>query len=1561
MKFDQFYNDYLVENKHNLKAKEQGDLFERFTKEYLEGSSKYQGLIKKVYYWNDWEYSENNQDIGIDLVAETHDGKFFAVQCKFYLRETVLSKSHVDTFLSASSKYFYVDGERHTFSQRILVATVDRLGRNTITTLSRQQPKCRTILFSDLIEDNSVDFDYTVKKKPTLKKTVVKKDLREYQEEAVSRVNHHFKHNDRGKLIMACGSGKTFTSLRIMEKYLKKNKNTSNLMLFVVPSLSLVSQTMQEWNENANEKQIHLVVSSDQSIRAENIQEDSKDRFLSSIPSTTDSEIIKEFLLRDYSKTRVVFSTYRSLIKIVEAQKETNVKFDIAFCDEAHRCTGIIEDTHESAKEDTLILDKNKILAGKRVFMTATPRVYTKALNENAKKKNIILAGMDNEEFFGKEVFKYGFAQAIKDRTLCPVELVILKSNTEKTDEEIKKQKEFPSDIMEPIWNLLRENKLNKVLVFTNKINESKQFKKQFKKYNNNLLIEHIDGGMGGSKRKELLDWFKRDEKNKIKMLSNVKCLSEGVDVPKIDAIVFMKPKKAPIEVVQAIGRAIRNSKNKKRGYIIIPVLVQKQKSERESIHKSGYTLVKQVSDALREHDETLDMSVNKIRYDFINPNTNYTSYQELSGDISKGSSVTFTVWDQDREVVISNYSYQKSLFIRNIVAKSIDVSGGELDFDIYSDDIKETLKDIIKYINKEEKNNKYLLEFTKNIQEHVNASIDKDAVILMIAQHLITEPVFETLFSNKDILKNNALAKEINKIISSFGKLKQELKQKLDRFYINVRDRIDGIETEKERQELLNEFYEKFFNFIDKKSADRDGIVYTPQEIVQFMIKTTDEIMIKEFSHGLEKKNIKIVDPFTGTGNFIVNLLDYFNEKGVSNDFIDYKYKNEIMANEISLLPYYIASCNIEERYHKITSKFDNFRGICLVDYFSLLKEQQGSFKECKDENIQRIEKQKEENFQVFIGNPPYNVGQKNENDNNKKVKHKDLEERIKETYMANNSDKKALAKNLYNSFFKAFRIASDKLENGVIALITPNQFLTKNTTEGFRVCLEQEFSSVYHVDLKGNCRHLSKEDIKKQGGNVFGIMTGVGITFLVKNKEKLNNKADIYLHRLHDSTNRKQKIEEIQKLEHLDKIPFEKIVSVKNNWIDFGKPEWQNFIKLRDSKNEVIQDGIFFLAESGQTTRRDAWVYDFSKEQLKEKINKFLNTYNQDLEKYKSTKKDADDIITTDITKIKWDSTLKNTFKRRLSINYDEKHIRLSYKSLFNKQYLYYSDELISSKSKGFEVFPNDKSNNISIAFTDKGKGDFSCCIIDQLVANPCLQLTRLSGLYRFSPSGEKVSNITHYAVNLFSNFYDKKVTEKEIFAYIYCILNSDEYRTTYEKDLFRENAKIPLFKSYDHFSSCVVIGEKLKDIHLNYEKFKKPRGVKVVFKKPILDISQEEQYKVHKMILSKDSKDKSELKYNKYYTIKNIPQKAFEWKVNGNSAIQELIKGYQIKKPKKEQDNGFIKDPNTYQGSKYIFDLVLSVINVSIKTADLLAEIPKLEGNIFMDSLEKFRSKA
>lgn len=1564
--------------------RDKGTAFEKLIKMYLENEPKYMALLTNVWMWNEFPYRGNIGDTGIDLVAKTIEGEYWAIQCKFYAEEHEITKGDVDTFLATSSKYFYVDDKQEKFSYRLIASTTDHYNHVAEDTLANQNPPVGRIGLNDLLE-SQIDW----KKYSLISEKVYlidKKKPREHQKTAISKVVEGFKSNDRGKLIMACGTGKTYTSLRIAEEQLNGKGN----VLFLVPSIALASQTLTEWSAQCRYTFNACVVCSDNKASKGDNSVDL------GIPSTTDVERLNEWYIDAVNNNRemnFIFSTYQSIDVVSKFSKKSNVEFDLIICDEAHRTTGVtLSDEDESSF--VKVHDNDFIKAKKRLYMTATPKIYGDAAKGKATEVNAELCSMDDEQKFGKEFYKLSFSDAVKQDLLTDYKVLVLAIDEEYVKMELQdllkdENHELRLDDSVKImgcWNGLSKismfdeqqnflsdpNPMKRAVAFCNRIIDSQKLVEMFKiiqdhvkgEYRTdkdklvNVDIKHVDGSFNALEKKDRINWLKDDiEDGKCRILTNARCLSEGVDVPALDAVMFLNPRSSMTDIIQSVGRVMRKSEGKKYGYVILPIGVSASEDPDEALNNNEkYKLVWEVLQALRAHDDRFNNTINKIDlnkkkpdqieiigigYDYKEDQDTGTKTVKVKDDIKKKVQLTLDLKTFDE--------WKDSIY-----AKMVKRVGSRMYWEMWAKDVAEIatshMKKIRKLIDtKDPEIKKAIDEFLLGLRKNLNNSITQEDAIEMLAQHMITKPVFNALFEDYEFVNNNPVSKTMQKMIDILDKqVPEEEKEKLNNFYESVKERANGIDNAAGKQKIILELYEKFFKTALPKEVEKLGIVYTPTECVDFIINSVEYLMKKEFGKSLSDHGVHIIDGFTGTGTFIVRLL----QSGVIKpEDLLYKYTNDIHANEIVLLAYYIAAINIEETFHELNGnkEYVPFDGIVLTDTFQLYEDMDENewTKNINEltlpQNSERALKQRELPITVCIGNPPYSVGQKSQNDNAQNMKYPKLDKRIADTYVA--VSRTNMNKALYDAYIKAFRWASDKLEkDGIVAYITNGSYIDGAATTGFRKCMFDEFTSVYILNLRGNAR-TSGEQRKKEGGGVFdsGSRTPVAITILVKNSKK---EKDGYINYcdIGDYLSREQKLNIIQKSENISNIQWKKIIPDENNdWINRRNNSFSKFIAIADDKKS-----FFDIYSSGVVTSRDSWVYNSSRKTLEKNIKKSFKTYNDEIDKLKISM-DINNIknnVTGDMTKISWSRALLNSMKKLEYKEYEENNIRTSFYRPFYKQKLYYSRDLNEC------VYKNDLINlnkNLSIIITGNGvTKEFSTIITNEICDFQTLANCKILPLYWYEKCEEttifgsdeiiKNDGISNFIFNKVKEKYNEQITKEDIFYYVYGILHSKEYKNKFESDLKKSLPRLPLVDSFEEFNAFSEAGKKLANLHLNYEKVEPYSKCKII-------VYPEANYNVTKMKFGKN-KNKSIIEYNEKITITNIPDKAYEYVVNGKSAIEWIMERYAITTDKK---SGIVNNPNDWckeiNDDMYIYNLLLRIINVSVKTVDIVNSLPRI----------------
>ncbi len=826
--------------------------------------------------------------------------------------------------------------------------------------------------------------------------------------------------------------------------------------------------------------------------------------------------------------------------------------------------------------------------------------------------------------------------------------------------------------------------------------------------------------------------------------------------------------------------------------------------------------------------------------------------------------------------------------------------------------------------------------KFADECRQAINPNIADSAIEEMLIQHLLTERIFRRLFNHPDFAQRNIIAREIENVIDKLTAQafnRDAFFEEIRYFYQALENVANTIYEYSYKQHFLNTVYERFFQGFSVKVADTHGIVYTPQAIVNFMVKSVDEILQEEFGKSLSSENVHFLDPFVGTGNFIVRIMHEIAAK--SRMSLKKKYQNELHCNEVMLLPYYIASMNIEHEYTELMKgKYEPFEGICLADTFELVKDIQTDM--FTPENTARVKKQQATDFFVIIGNPPYNAGQVNENDNNKNRKYDVIDRRVKETYA---KDSKATNKNaLSDPYVKAIRWASDRIgEEGIVAFVTNNGFLDGIAFDGMRKHLEQDFSKLYILDLGGNVRKNPK--LSGTTHNVFGIQVGVSINLLVKKKAAKN--SDIFYACVGNDWRKELKYSFLDEKQNIAQIEWQKIEpDNKHAWlIDGLHSEFDEFIpfgtkETKAAKTEV--EGVVFKNYSnGVGTSRDAWAYNFNQNSLGKNMSQLIETYNAELERWHqtNTNEDLDNFLSSDDTKIKWSSRLKECLIRGQKAKFAKAKIRNSLYRPFAFQYLFF-DEILTHRQGQFpKIFPTPTTENENMVICVSSVGvnkPFHCLIVNVI---PDLHLTGDSQCFPFYTYNEdgtnRTENLTDWILNKYRHHYqDNKITKWAIFYYIYGLLHHPAYREKYAANLKRELPRLPMASDFWAFSKA---GEKLADLHLNYEQ-QTPYPLKTI-ENPKAAFS----LKVEKMRLSKD---KTKLIYNDFITLEGIPEAVFNYKLGNRSALNWVIDQYRIKTDKR---SGIVNDPNREDDEEYIIELVKKVITVSLETLKVIEALP------------------
>lgn len=1611
MSFNKILEKY---RKISFSERDKGDRFERLMQAYLQTDPLYAYRFKKIWLWNKFPGKKDfgGSDTGIDLVALTFEGDYWAIQCKCYQATTTIDKPEVDTFLSTSSKEFRGENLKTTkFSQRLWISTTNKWGPRATETIKNQDPPFIRINLYEL-QQAPIDWKKLDEGISGEQSRIGKRELLPHQKEALEKTHIYFKSADRGKLIMACGTGKTFNSLRIAENETKGK----GLILFLVPSIALLGQALREWTTYAKEPINPICICSDPEVSKKKTKNDDSDYFSVvdlALPASTNRKDIKhqfEYLQQKGKPgMTVVFSTYQSIDVISKVQKELKEigEFDLIICDEAHRTTGVsIAGEDESAF--TKVHNNSFIVAKKRIYMTATPRLYSDDAKSRAAQAEAILCSMDDPKLYGEEIYRIGFGEAVEKDLLSDYKVLILTLSDKDVPPAIQKmissdKNEINSDDASKLIGCVNalskqilgdeglieksdSEPMKRAVAFCQSIKVSKKITETFniatdayirslpqEKKQQMVSVEskHIDGTMSAPDRDELMGWLKSDaENNECRVLTNVRCLSEGVDVPSLDAVLFLSARNSQVDVVQSVGRVMRKSPGKKYGYIVIPIVVPTDVEADKALNNNErYKVVWTVLNALRAHDDRFNATINKIELNKNRPSQILVGRPEYSFDENGNPIIAEEQATYSANKELSNQLALQFEQLQSVVfARMVQKVGDRRYWEQWAKDvaiIAEKQIERIKYLITEKKDQRLAFDkFLDGLQKNINPGITEAQAIDMLAQHIITKPIFEALFEGYSFVKSNPVSTAMQSMLEALeGKSLAEESDTLQKFYDSVRKRAEGIDNAEGKQHIIIELYDKFFKTAFPKMVEQLGIVYTPLEVVDFIIHSVNDILQKEFGRSISDENIHILDPFVGTGTFITRLL----QSGLINKKdLERKYKDELHANEIVLLAYYIAAVNIEIAYHdqlSVQNKYEPFEGIVLTDTFQLgeTNESEKLFSEIFPQNSERVARQKKAPVRVILGNPPYSVGQKSANDNAQNQKYIKLDKRIENTYAKESTA--GLKNSLYDSYIKAFRWSTDRLKElgGVICFVSNGAWLDGNATDGFRKCLEKEFSSIWVFNLRGNQR-TSGELSRKEGGKIFGSgsRTPISITLLVKNSLTKSDKADIYYYDIGDYLSRKDKLEKVKLFHSIgsSQIKWQILSTNKSgDWINLRNSMFDNYFPLYDKKN--LLSNIFNIVSWGVKSNRDAWVYNSSTEKLGAFIKSMIKSYNNQVESILKlgniiNEKVIDQYINSDSKAISWSSDLKKALLQKRKLSFNKATIVTSTYRPFFKQKIYFNRDLVERPGQNIKIFPNNLDNMTIVVNGIGSSKDFSALIVDSI---PDIQVMmngqsfplyfyeerkkQNRGLFDEDGDSENIrrDGISDFILERAKKQFGKNVSKEDIFYYVYGILHFQEYRKSFANDLKKMLPRIPLVEDVRNFWNFSKAGRKLAELHINYETVPAYKDVKLIGE-------ESKFYKVEKMRFPR--KDQKEtIIFNSKITIKNIPAKAYEYVINGKSAIEWIMERYQVTVHK---ESGIKNDPNDWADEvgnpRYILDLLLSIINVSVQTVDIVESLPKVK---------------
>ncbi len=1557
--YSKTFDDVLEEIRKEAKnKKELGMKFESLIVNFFKKDKTYQNRFSKVWWFADWP-GKNRRDTGIDIVAQERDGgEYVGIQCKCYDNDNPVDYEGVSKLLTACKSY--------KITRYILAYTSDKL-----TPESRRMCKENNILLlnkSDLrsssINNWSKHFDKISVNEPKI--------LRPDQDKVCKDVVDGFKLHKRGKMLMACGTGKTLTALRIAENLKCKT------VLYLVPSISLIQQSMREWSDNAQEKYQYIAVCSDKSAGRD---ESGQIYELERLPSTDSNSFIAQFENRKNYTMTVIFSTYQSIDIIAKGLKISEKHtIDLILCDEAHRTATKPnkakkkERDNDDAQQFTKVHDDNIICGKRRLYMTATPRIYDGDSVTG-------IYSMDNEDVFGPTFSTISFYEAVHgDMPVLSdfkVKIAILPQDRlpeylgimdhlvdPSTDKDKKREAKLLEHkakyaaawhgILKPDDEPLRNKPLQKLIVFTNTIEKSEVFaginkKKEHgsfaaiaREYNDyynikhRIDVRHIDGKMHSDQRRMGLDWLD-DSGNDImetRVISNAKCLSEGVDVPTLDGVIFMEPKKSTVDVVQSVGRVMRMAVNKDYGYVILPVVVPGGETAKDILDNSKFRHVWQVINALRSHDPRLIAELSSAGL-----------VPEPSPEEGTGTArITVDFLGVDPEKEKSLYS-DLTLAMRSKLVKKVGTVDYVQKYGAKLGSYARKVRDVINKMDSEKNISDKLDHFHIHMQDLINTDVTRDDSIKMISQHVILKYVFDLLFT-EDFASQNPVSKKLDSILSSMnlGSVLAEL----GGFYEDVKRETDVIKNSPEtemyerREHFIRKIYGSFISNAEKKTAIEKGIVYTPSELADFILYSVQHILKTHMGNKtLNSKDVQILEPFVGTGTFLTRMINL----GLIDKTLENKYSEGAYANEVVLLAYYIAAVNIETTYAQKMKqcgknfKYSQFKNINYTDTFKHNPNERsvgstGLIKHMDDKYIEtlreQIAHQNRQCIEVIIGNPPWGIAKKSHISH--KHKHKppyDVQLRINETY----GKRTKVGKNkLHELYVRALRWSTDRLgEYGIIAFVLNGSLLKNRSFAGIRASLEEEFEEIWCFDLRGNQNTKGKVS-EREGGKIFGSgsKSPVTIIILIKNPNKKNCK--IYYKDIGDYLTREEKLKIIKESKSIRGVKnWQIIIPDKHyNWINPTSDEILKYAPIcKASMDKSNIPHIFDYYKNGVVTNQDEWAYNKSKERLAKNMKQQIGYLNKNMSD-KNLQHDYDH------EKGKWTRDTINRLIKHGKQTFDSKKIRPALYRPFFTQYLYF-DWVFNAVWNVNEIMPNGSSKN-EIMLVSWG-GDLHTLMTNLTPDIHVIGDNKCFPLYRYEKK-KKICNITDDIWEEYKIHYnDNTIKKTDIFYYVYGLLHHPGYRKEFKNELIQNLPRVPMAPNFKKFSN---LGQKLANLHVKFDNIKtcgEVNNIKLLSK--IIEKPHSIKFITNTKIDSVEQKhSESSLAINGKIIYDDLPK--VYYRLNGRTPLGWFVERCD-KYAKPYNDSGLTNNVFEHMSSDDIIKKIKQLLYIGLETDRLIKQLP------------------
>ena len=1612
---------------------ERGRRFERIMADVFRTDPLYRGRYSNVWLWREWP-GRRSGDIGVDIVAERADGEgLAAIQVKCKDPNSTLSHAEINSFLAFTNAQF---------SERIIVSTTSNETKNVRALIDNQEPPVQRLSPGE-IDSAPIDWDECLRnlgiENAPLHELPSRGPL-PHQRDALQDIRTKFGEHDRGKLIMACGTGKTFTALRAAEE----QAGRGGRVLFAAPSISLVAQALREWSRDARMPIRPFVVCSDASVGSKD-GDSARGADLPIPPTTRAARLVQYASPEDGDRMTVVFTTYQSMSVIRDAQAAGMPAFDLVVCDEAHRTTGYALKGEEQSNF-LLVHDSAAIRARKRLYMTATPRIYAPQAKRKAADAEAYVASMDDEETYGPEFHRLGFGRAVQGDLLCDYKVAILVVSENQITDGYSKELTDGSAVgdvgraigclnglakVDPDGEEFADDEapMRRAIAFSTTIKNSRSFVDLVERLQDDQAVaerglrvsaQHVDGGGayypdgggahryrpgGAAQRAARIRWLDdaMQAEGQCHLLSNARCLTEGIDVPALDAVLFLQPRKSQIDVVQAVGRVMRNPRNgqaKRWGYVILPIVVPAAEDPAKALDRNDeYAHVWEVLQALRSHDDRFDTEINKIEWKAAPERISVIGVGPRGGTDDGEETGADPALEAARQRVLDEWSQQARLWETAIFAKIVERCGDRLYLERWSGRVEEIARRhherIRALVAKSGPAGDAFGAFVDALRVNLNSSIDEDDAAAMLSQHLVTQRVFDALFGSSEFVSRNPVSQAMQQMADTLGEygLEAEIAE-LEPLYQSVEMRVSGIEDAESRQRIVTELYDKFFQRTYRREADRLGIVYTPIEIVDFIIRAVGDLLQSEFNSSIGDDGVHVLDPFTGTGTFMVRLIQ---SGKIAPDDLRRKYgaggaTPELHANEIMLLPYYIAAVNIEAAFYEamtaagVTEPYEPFGGIVLTDTFQSSEPGQGRIRSMLPRNSDRIERQIDLDIRVIIGNPPWSVGQKSQDDQNQNMSYPALDGKgagndspipsIFGTYVSEAAP--GLKRGLYDSYVRAIRWASNRVQDsakgGIIAYVTNSGFIDSKAFDGFRKRLASEFHEVHVYNLRGNAR-TSSEQRRREGGGVFeaGSRAGVAILLLVKRPGPVPATGAVIRYRdIGDYLSQEQKLERVSASTLADP---EWVTIQPNEHGDWINQRSDRFLKLRSLAAMLGQpkDGpapIFKLASRGVNTSRDAFVFSSSGDALRKRVPEMIKFYNDQVEQVA-----AEGEIERDPERFSWDGTLEALAQRGLRLEVQDAGFREAMYRPFFKQRLYLDRYMNNSVYQLPRIFADPEVQTPAIVIESKTDTPERTPGILAVNVPPDVKATSgavglanvLFPLYSYPDTHDdeqgrlgtadgidgrvkldhrfRRENFSEEALGAFRLRYGDGVSGDQIFAYVYGILHSPDYRERYAVDLAKMLPRIPEVASADDFLAFAEAGQALLDLHIGYEEVE-PYSLREEW--ALGAPEGDERWRVEKMRWagSRKEPDRSAIVVNEWLTLGGIPEAAHGYVVGPRSALEWLIDRYQVRKHK---ESGIVNDVNDWGLERgqpdYIPQLVKRIVTVSVETMRIVGGLPAL----------------